>query len=346
MLVVAAHLYAISVAAPSVVSAALTSGMSPVMVQKQGWLLLPHGGGSSSPFFIMTPVHDYIFSLHVNHSSSSSDDDDGGAGTKKKNAGKNQKQQQEEERSRQQLVLNLLSSDPATMLFDAAQYLMQDRNPPPTPPSSSSSSSSSAEQKARKEDRNISYFKDARLIMLPQMIGLVMLPVLLIPSLVAPAGAMVPGMGSGQMRCSLSKMIMATTSWPVLNACMLCFLVSWGICHWVLYVKLGLYKLAVCSSMHLAARILMGLWSMLYTCPFAPIFLPRVVAGGVGASTSLLLMCIAHIYYAIPYSSMEFYMCHLWASGVVAPVIQATVLRAVLWCFAPTRKGGSKAHVD
>jgi hypothetical protein len=36
MLVVAAHLYAIGVAAPSVVSVARSSGLSPVMVQKQG----------------------------------------------------------------------------------------------------------------------------------------------------------------------------------------------------------------------------------------------------------------------------------------------------------------------
>lgn len=147
--------------------------------------------------------------------------------------------------------------------------------------------------------------------------------------------------------CSLSKMIMRTTSWPVLNACMLCFVASWLICHWILYVRLQLYKLAVCSSMHLAFRIFMGLWSMLYSCPFAPIFLPKFVAAGVGVSSSLLLMCIAHVYYAIPYSSMEFYMCHLWASGVVAPLVQLTVLRLILYLFGPKDHGAMKhEHVD
>ena len=131
-------------------------------------------------------------------------------------------------------------------------------------------------------------------------------------------------------------MIMSTTLWPILNACMLCFVASWGICYF-LYSKLGLYKLAICASMHLAAKILMGLWVMLYSCPFAPIFLPRLVAWGVGTSVALLLVCISHVYYAIPYSSMEFYMYHLWASGVVCPFVQATVLRIILQMFMPKR---------
>ena len=80
----------------------------------------------------------------------------------------------------------------------------------------------------------------------------------------------------------------------------------------------------------------MGLWSMLYNCPFAPIFLPRLVAWGVGMTTGLLLLCISYIYYSVPFSSLEFYMCHMWASGVVAPLVQGTLLRLILRAFKPS----------
>lgn len=136
----------------------------------------------------------------------------------------------------------------------------------------------------------------------------------------------------------MAKLIMQTTSWPVLNACMLCFLASWGICL-LLHLQLKAYKLAICASMHLAARILMGLWSMLHTCPMAPIFMPRSVAWGVGAGMALLLMCISHVYYAIPFDTSEFYMSHLWAVGVVCPLVQNTVLRMILYTFQPVLHG-------
>lgn len=339
MLVVAAHMYAICVAGPSVMAYA----SPPAMARRQAWLVSPF---APSLFQIKTPLHEKTVSR-------AHEEDD------RKQQQQQLKKQNSDSSNNNILLLNLMfSSDPATMLFDAAEYLMRERTPPP-PPSSSSSGKGEEDgnstEKGEKRKKTFSgeeasaavgdnYFHDTRLIMLPQMVGLVMLPVLLIPSFVIPGSSVVPGMSSSSSSSySLSKMIMYTTSWPVLNACMFCFLASWGFCHWVLYNQLGLFKLAVVSSMHLAFRIFMGLWSMLYSCPFAPIFLPRVVATGVGVCASLLLMCIGHVYYAIPYSSMEFYMCHLWASGVVAPVVQCTVFRCILWVFGGDGSSSSSA---
>lgn len=136
-------------------------------------------------------------------------------------------------------------------------------------------------------------------------------------------------------QCTIAKLVLQTTSWPVLNACVLCFLASFGCCL-LLFTQLGLYKLAMCTSMHMSAGILSGLWSMLHSCPMAPVFRPHMVAWGVGTGIALLLMCISHVYYAIPFSTEEFYMHHLWAIGAVCPLIQNTVLRAILYLFRPT----------
>jgi hypothetical protein len=264
MLVVAAHMYAITVAGPSVVSNVPYS--SSPMARKQGWILDPLA--ARSLLQLATPVQEVLDIRNrrravVKNPHGDDDDDDSSDG---------QQQQQSEQAiaaSNLMLLKLIFSSDPATMLFDVAQYLMQDRMPPP-PPQGEQEKKKAQEQRITVDQ--VSYIQDSNLIMLPQMVGIIALPILLIPSLIAPMGAMVPGMAG----VSLPGMIMRTTSWPVLNACMACFLASWGFCHWALHLQLGLYKLAVCSSMHIAFRILVGLWSMLYNCPFAPIFLPKV----------------------------------------------------------------------
>lgn len=166
--------------------------------------------------------------------------------------------------------------------------------------------------------------------MLPQTIGLVVLPALMLPSLLAPSNAVVPGLAG----YSIARMVLSTTCWPVLNVCILSFILSWGF-SLALHLGFSLYKLALCTSMHMAARILMGLWGMLYACPMAPVFRPRLVAGGVGTGMALLLMCISHVYYAIPFDSLEFYVSHLWAVGVCCPLVQNVGLRAVMWLFRP-----------
>jgi hypothetical protein len=102
-------------------------------------------------------------------------------------------------------------------------------------------------------------------------------------------------------RYSIAKMMVATTTWPLLNSCVICFLSSWTVSLF-LFLHMGLYKLSVCLSMHLSFRTLVGVWSMLRSCPFAPIFLPRLVAWGVGMSVGLLLLCISHVYHSIPFS--------------------------------------------
>lgn len=130
-------------------------------------------------------------------------------------------------------------------------------------------------------------------------------------------------------------MVLSTTCWPVLNVCIFSFLVSWGFCV-SLYLGFGMYRLALCTSMHMAARILMGLWRMLHQCQLAPIFSPKMVAGGVGTGMALLIMCISHVYYAIPFDSLQFYMCHLWAVGICCPLVQNVLLRMVLWIFKPS----------
>lgn len=138
---------------------------------------------------------------------------------------------------------------------------------------------------------------------------------------------------------SISKMVMSTTCWPVLMVCILCFLLSWG-ASLLLYVQLGSYKLALCTSMHMASGILMGLWTMLHRCPLAPVFRPGLVAGGVATGMAMLLMCISHVYYAIPFDSLEFYMCHLWAVAVCCPLVQQVGMGlVVLRLFAPSSKG-------
>ena len=90
----------------------------------------------------------------------------------------------------------------------------------------------------------------------------------------------------------------------------------------------------------------MGLWSMLYGCPLAPVFQPKLVAGGVGTGMALLLMCISHVYYAIPFDSLEFYMCHFWAIGVACPLVQNVGLRLVMWLFRPSENLVEGLHLD
>lgn len=144
----------------------------------------------------------------------------------------------------------------------------------------------------------------------------------------------------------MGKMVMSTTCWPVLVVCILSFLLSWGVSV-LLYIRFGSYKLALCTSMHMAARILMGLWTMLQRCPLAPVFRPGLVAGGVGMGMAMLLMCISHVYYAIPFDSLEFYMCHLWAVAVCCPLVQQVGMRLVLLrLFAPRSRGAEEDNGD
>lgn len=302
LLIMAAHYYAIVHVAPTMSSLSARGYGKPAIADRQLWLFDPQN-----------PPLKLEIAMPWSASKEAGKDK-----AKVKADGESEEAKADEKNGK---LLTLLTSDPATMLYDAAQILMAERQAPPPP----------RKKQCHPTNERPAFFRDARLIMLPHTIGLIMLPVLLVPSLLAPGDGMVPGIPG---HYSLAKMVLATTCWPIMNASLLCFLASWAWCV-LLYIQFGQYKLALCTSMHMTAKILMGLWSMLHRCPLAPIFRPKMVAWGMGTGVALLLVCISHVYYAIPFDSLEFYLHHLWATMVCCPLVQNVGLRGVMWLFKP-----------
>ena len=194
MLVVASHFYAIVVVGPSIVAAAAASTPGsgrtlPPISHRQTWLFSTEAAASATMDIINTPFQEMMRRTIHNE--------------KEKKIEQQGNEKEEKKRSEDKnILISLLSSDPATMLFDAAQILMQDRTPP-APDDAATEGHNEKDTCAARTKRElflqrVEYFQDARLILLPQTVGLVMLPVLMIPSLVAPADAMVPGMGTNR----------------------------------------------------------------------------------------------------------------------------------------------------
>lgn len=191
LLVIAAHYYAIVHVAPSMALLAAKGHGRPSIADRQTWLFSPGGSGSSTnrshsielPFFY-SPASDHAAKLQQKLREEQSQAADESALDKNK-------------------LLSILMSDPATMLYDAAHILMAERQAPP----STGKQEEKQQQQQRcslNRDEKISFYEDPRLIMLPQAIGLVILPMLLVPSLLAPPNAVVPGVpGRCPSRCSI-----------------------------------------------------------------------------------------------------------------------------------------------
>lgn len=223
-LVVAAHYYAVAVVGPSVARSSASSS-SPVpsphsIFSIQPWMT-KKSAARGERAAIVTPFHVYMASSISSSSSRAAGAEEGEQQTKGDDM-----RSTSSTSSSSNLILTILSSDPATMLFDAAQLLMQDRMPPPSPSSGQKdqqqrraeqggddAEASEADKPTCRSQHHVpcneyldthagDYMQDARLIMLPHTLGLLMLPLLLIPSLMAPSGAMVPGVG-GRYQISL-----------------------------------------------------------------------------------------------------------------------------------------------
>jgi hypothetical protein len=173
VLVVAAHCYAVSVVRPSI-SAAASAGSASA-----------NPAGRRPISMISTPFDGYLAA------SARLQTDD----KKKTSISGEENSSSQPVAGKNNFLLTILSSDPATLLFDAASYMMMmpadddddERNPITDPgPKKQQNENMTTEEE---------FYEDARLIMLPYTIGMVMLPVLMIPSIMAPSDAMVPGMG-------------------------------------------------------------------------------------------------------------------------------------------------------
>lgn len=190
LLVMAAHYYAIVHVAPSMALLAAKGHGRPSIADRQTWLFSPGRGSAGRSHSIEVPFYapnTYKAMLEKL---------------------KREKEEEEEEKQKPQgdeaaaaagrdKLLSILMSDPATMLFDAAQILMAERQPPGPKKEEEDARQQKQQPKCSASSgrggEKIRFYKDPRLIMLPQAIGLVVLPMLLVPSLLAPTNAVVPG---------------------------------------------------------------------------------------------------------------------------------------------------------
>ena len=120
--------------------------------------------------------------------------------------------------------------------------------------------------------------------------------------------------------------------WPLLNSSVLVFCLSLLSCCAIHYV-LEMRALALCTAMHLVARIMAAYMDVCMGCPLPPVYMPSTAATGMALCMGLLLMCISQFGNCGGggWDTGTFYMNHAWACGVSVLVLRHTVFRGAVW---------------
>lgn len=215
---------------------------------------------------------------------------------------------------------DLLSSDPMTMLYDAAVLLSQDRKPvsviPPTPPPIVESMPHKLVDGGTKSTLAVHATSFG-------CISGTMLLLVLCSFLVSQHQACTELLGYNVLRRKLAL--------PLTSLCGTCLLGSWVFCDVFLGMFMKDYSLATCCAMHSSAAVLGAALVTACECPWADVFIPKMLCNSLAAGMAFLLFAIAHMQ-AWHVSTEEFYMHHMWATLVVCPfVARMMVGRALLF---------------
>jgi hypothetical protein len=234
-------------------------------------------------------------------------------------------------------MLSAAMSDPITMMYDAWWYLSSDGSssieliqPLNAQQQYDAEESPESEQSCSKNSRKDATAQDERFkhsvwtdVCILHVIGMISVAATLIPSITNPS----------ILACNAISGVNAST-WPVLNSSTMMFGISWTCCC-VLQFVFGLHKLALCTSMHTVARLMLAYASMALSCPLPPVCMPTAVASGTGMLIGLLLLFVSQMRNASTlFSTEDFYMNHAWAHWVALLVMRHTVLRLAVCVYA------------
>lgn len=131
------------------------------------------------------------------------------------------------------------------------------------------------------------------------------------------------------LACNAAVPNIRASAWPLLNASVLLFCLSWLSCCLLLHRVLGMPKLALCASMHMVSRLVAAFANVATACPLPPIFMPATTAAtGMGFAMGFVLLFVSQMVREEDFTSEEFYMHHAWACCVVVLLARHTVFRA------------------
>jgi hypothetical protein len=154
------------------------------------------------------------------------------------------------------------------------------------------------------------------------MLGMGGVSLALVPSILA---------RSSLLACNAAVPNVHASAWPLINTSVLMFCLSWMACS-LLHHTCGMHKLALCTSMHMVARLVASFAHMAVACPLPPIFMPAATAAtGMACSMGFVLLFISQGLHDGSFTSEEFYMHHAWACCVMVLLARHTVFRGAAW---------------